>query len=177
VRVPGHEHVHLGLGALGRHGNQRLQLGRQLGAHRPQVQPQVGHHLVVARTAGVHLAACRADELRQAALVGGVDVLVALLDDEDALGPFLPHQLQAVADRARLGSSEHAAPLERSRVRHAAVDVVRPHHLVHVEAIVEALHHRVGLAREAAAPQLGHGGRAWQRSVGSGPTPGGRGRE
>ena len=44
------------------------------------IQAQVGGHLVVARAAGVQLAGHRADQLAQAPLDGGVDVLVAGLE-------------------------------------------------------------------------------------------------
>ena len=91
VRVAGHEDVRLGGGALRSDGHERAHLLAELRALVAQVQPQVGHHLVVARAAGVHLAANGADELGEPALVGGVDVLVAILLDECAGGPLGLH--------------------------------------------------------------------------------------
>jgi len=117
------------------------------------VEAQVGHHLVVPAAPGVHLAARRADQLGQPPLVRRVDVLVAVLDGERPGLPLAAHLLEPAADRRALLRRDRARLLKRAAVGDAAVEIGGPHDAVDDERVVEALHDRVGLAGEAAAPE------------------------
>ena len=156
MRVARHDDVALGRRALGGDADQTAEQAAEPLAGATQVQPHVGDHLVVAAAARVHLATSRSDDLSQAALVGGVDVFVAIFHLERAGRPLGAHALQARADRRALLCGEHAGRLEGLAVGDAAVDVDVPHDAVDWQAVVEALHDRIGLAREAATPELGH---------------------
>eukprot|EP00967_Tisochrysis_lutea_P132126 scaffold230398_cov35-Tisochrysis_lutea.AAC.1 len=149
-----HEHVNLVLRAFCRHVDQRLELGGHRGAELAKVEPQVRHDLVVPGAAGVHLSASGSDELCEPALVGSVNVLIALLHLEHSLRPLLPHELKASHNGLGLSLGQHATPLEGAGVGDRAVEVDGPHDAVDVERVVETLHHRVSLAGEPAAPQL-----------------------
>ena len=121
-------------------------------------EADVGRDLVVARAARVQLAAERANELAEAALVRGVDVLVVFLRRElrcgsagaqvrkrgrgthNAIGPLLAHGGEAGNHALLLGGGEDADTGEGLGVRDGAADVDGGHALVVLERLVECVH-------------------------------------
>lgn len=90
VGLTRHDVVDLGLGALRDDAQEALEEGLELVELVAQPQAHVGGDLLVAAAAGVQLAGdVLADDLAQAALVGGVDVLVGAGDDLEGAGPPL----------------------------------------------------------------------------------------
>lgn len=91
VCVPGHNVVDLGLCALRDDGQEALEEALEPVELVAQPQAHVGGDLLVAAAAGVQLPRdVLADDLAQAALVGGVDVLVGGGDDLEGAWPPTP---------------------------------------------------------------------------------------
>ena len=78
-------------------------------------------NLVVAGASGVQLAADSTDNFTEAALIRGVDVLIARHDPEGPRPPLLRDAVQAVHQRRRLLRRQHARLRQRLRVRLAAL--------------------------------------------------------
>ena len=103
------------------------------------VQRQVGGDLVVARAAGVQLAAERTDELGQAPLDRHVDVLVALGERERPPPKLAGDRRRGPRAAASSSSSlEHAGACERPRVGTGSRDVVRRQAAVEADRGVES---------------------------------------
>ena len=100
-------------------------------------KPEVGGHLVVAAAPGVEPGAGLAGQLGDPALDGGVDVLVAGLEDEGPLGQLLLDLGErAEQDTGLLGDIEPAAA-EATDMGPAAGDVVGGEPAVEREALGE----------------------------------------
>ena len=102
----------------------------------------------------MELASDRADDLAEAALVGGVDVLVAVLDLEGVGGPLLANLAKALDELVALGVGDDARLRERAGVAHRSADVLLRHAAVEGQGLVELLHQRVDVLAEATAPEL-----------------------
>ena len=152
VRVAREDEVHLLLCAIDRRLDERLHVPDELGDLVTQPEAHVGDDLVVPASARVQLAADRAHELGQSALVGGVDVLIACLGLKGARLPLLVDEPEPVLERLDLLGLEQPRAPERARVGNAALDVLSPHALVVGQRRVELLHERIRLAAEAPAP-------------------------
>lgn len=103
VSVAGHKDVNVLLGA----GDGDLDEVTEVGVENAQLitQPEthVSSDLLVARAAGVQLAAnLLANDLAESTLVGGVDVLVVLLGFEGVGAPFLGNLLETALDLGEL---------------------------------------------------------------------------
>ncbi len=68
-------------------------------ARRAHPEPEIGHHLVVARARGVQPPRRRADDLGKPRFDIEMDVFEFALEDEFALGDFLLDLVQALEDR------------------------------------------------------------------------------
>jgi hypothetical protein len=88
------------------------------------VAAEGGGHLVVAAPAGVQLGTRCPGQLRDPALDGGVDVLVAALEGEAPLVELDPHPHQGGQHDAALVLGEHPAPDQAPHVGLAAGQVV-----------------------------------------------------
>ena len=161
-------------GALG----QDVLEGHDLGGHAdqrpPAPQAQVGGDLVVAAAPGVQLGADVAGQLGDPALDGGVDVLVARLEDEGAGGDLLLHQVQGVQEVGHLAVGQDADLPEPLDVGPRAGQVVGGQHLVEGQADGEVRHGVRHTRRDAALPQ-GHDDRSdpgpWRADQVATPSP------
>ncbi len=123
--------------------------------HEPETH--VGGDLVVPGPARVQLATDAADELGEASLVGGVNVLVVRVDFKGAILPLLTDLFEAGDDLVLLLLVEHAGLDEGSGVGLRSTNVLSVHALVVGERLVVGEEERVVLAGEAAAPELALG--------------------
>ena len=154
VRKPGHHDVHLALGAIDRHLDQRPQISAQ--SHQLLTKPhaRVRRHLIVSRPSRVQLARDVADELRQTSLVRRVNVLVPGFRLERVSLPLLRHVSQSRHDGVPFIARDDPRARQRRRVPDRPVDVLPPHAPVKGQRFVKLLHERVlGLA-ESPAPQF-----------------------
>jgi hypothetical protein len=145
------------LGGVDQRGGERVDRARRVPGRVAREERDVRRDLVVARARGVQLAADRTRDLRHAALDRHVDVLVAVLEREDAGDELLldggerREQLVTVAVTDDLAGGEHAG------VRARLCDIVVPQAPVERQRRVEACEdgvlrlgearHRVGECR------------------------------
>jgi hypothetical protein len=118
-----------------------------------QPQAQVGCHLIVAAAPGMEFACRRADDLPQAALGGGVNVLVARHGLERPGGEFRAHLFQTGEDRQVFFLGQDARPGQRARPRLAAGDVRVVQPPIERQAVVELANRVIRLLPENPAPQ------------------------
>ena len=143
---PRHQDVHLRLRAVRGRGDELLQ--RRPHQAQLAVEPEagVGGDLVVAAAPRVQLAARGADDLAQAALVGGVDVLVPGLDHKRARAPLRGHGGQPFHDRRSLLRRQHPRLAEGLGVRLAALRHIRAGGREEQQALVRGAAERATLA-------------------------------
>jgi hypothetical protein len=153
VGEAGQHRVGVGMGGPGqgvdqaRHGLHRGR-GRVL-----QPQVQVGGDLVVAAAAGVELAARGADQLGEAALHRGVDVLVSGREGEGAGVQLARDFGETVQQELALAVVEHAGGDQGAHVGAAAGDVLAPQPPVDRQRRGVGPHGRVGRPGEPPRPQ------------------------
>ena len=139
--VSWHEDVDFGVGALHRGANELDEVALQRTQLLAEPQPHVGGDLLVAAAARVQLAAdVLADDLAEAALVGRVDVLVVVLDDERVGGPFLLDLREALFDGRELVLGQDAVVEVGAREGDGARDVLHVEEAVVRERRVVLLH-------------------------------------
>ena len=153
VRVTGQDRVDVGLGLGEQRLAERAQPLRLPHRRGPQVQQRVGDDLVVAAPGRVEPPPGVADELGQAALDGGVDVLVARGERERAVGELAGDPLQALVDGGGVGGGDDPPGAEHPGVRARGRDVLRPHAPVDRQRGVDAVEGLIRAGAEAAAPQ------------------------
>lgn len=154
VGAAGHGHVRVGLGEA----HQRvLEFGEQA-AEDPgvvaQVHPEEGGDLVVAGASGAELAAeVGAEPLQQAALQGGVDVLVGDGAGERAVGDVRLQLVESGQHAGQLVLGEQSGGVQHTGVGAGARDVVRGEPPVEVDRGGELGQRLGGAVREPAAPE------------------------
>lgn len=153
-----------GQGSVGPIGEHVDEAENQLGGRRHlahHVVAERGGDLVVARPAGVDLAADRADQLGDPAFDGGVDVLVGG-DEVEHAGPVLHlDRVQATEEGGQLPLVDEARPVQTPDVRLGAGDVVGQETLVVAERLGELDERLGGRDVEPTVPELAPiGGRA-----------------
>ena len=92
-----------------------------------QVQQDVGGDLIVAAAAGVQPPPGIPDQLGQAPLDGGMDVLVGRLDGERPVPELRLDPVEPVGDRPPVSLGQHAGLHQHAGVRARAGDVLGPH--------------------------------------------------
>ena len=122
-----------------------------------QVEQRVGDDLVVAAAGGVKPAARVADQLDQAPLDGGVDVLVAGPEGEVARAELTRDPRQAGVDLVGVQRGDDPLGGQHPGVGARARDVERPQAPVHRQRGVEAVERLGRAGREAAAPEAALG--------------------
>lgn len=144
VGVTGHDEVELVLGARDGHLDEVTQDGVQLAQLIPQPQAHVGCDLLVAGSAGVQLASnLLANDLRESALVGCVDVLVVLLDDKGVCAPFFGDLLEPALDLGELVLGQDAALGVGSGEGNGAGNILLPEYTIVGEGLVVLNHQGV----------------------------------
>jgi hypothetical protein len=116
VGVARHLPVRVALGELSQRGHQVDQAAARLRRLLAHEQRHVGRHLVVSRARGVHLAADRSGDLREAALDGHVDVLVVGQELERLVLQLTGDLIEAPAQLVRLLRGEDAGLCEHRHV-------------------------------------------------------------
>ena len=142
------------LARLDRQGSGDLGDGlHQVTGGRTAVQPQVEHHLVIARPPRVKRSPGRCD-LSQPTLHGGVDVLVGLVKGEGAGFELGANLSQTALDGSELAAADDAGGSKPAGVREAAGDVEPIEVEVGLERRGELLELREQAAFEPATPEL-----------------------
>ncbi len=133
VRVPRQRPIEVALRDVEQRAGERLDLIGE--SHRviADVEREVSRDLVVARSAGVDLAAARASELRDAALDRHVDVDIVGAEREAALGELLLDLVERGVDRGLVGLADDPLLGEHRGVRARLRDVVGPEAAIDVE--------------------------------------------
>ncbi len=167
VRVARQQRVDVGL-CLGQQCLSQIREQRYLlGGTLTEVQQRVGDHLVVAAAPGVEPPAGVADQLGQAPLDRGVDVLVALAEHERARLHLGGDPDEPVVDRRRVLGRDDPLGSQHPGVGPRRGDVLRPQAPVDGQRRVEAVEGLRGAGGEPAAPQadrLGHARRTVARA-------------
>ena len=155
------------LGELGERSGDPAELcaGLLHGVSEPEAH--VDSDLVVTRAAGVEALAVLADGFCQAALHGGVDVLVLRADGPFASGPRGQEAFEPGADVRVRGLVDESCFEEARRVRERARDVVGDEALVHAPVLTDGEGEHARIDRLAAVPDggveaaLGHDVAPW----------------
>ena len=119
----------------------------------PGPQPEVGGHLVVARAAGVQLAAHAADALGEQRLEVHVDVLEGRIPGDRPRFDVLAQPDQPALEDRDLVLGQQPGSTEPADVRDRARDIVQREHRVDLDGARELRHPRVRPLAEPTAPQ------------------------
>ena len=98
-----------------------------------QIQQDVGGHLIVTAATGVQPPPGIPDQLGEAPLDGGVDVLVGRLDGERSVPELRLDPVEPLGDRPTVSLRDHTGLHQHAGVRARAGDVVEPHARIHRE--------------------------------------------
>ena len=144
MSVSRHDRPARGLRLLDQRPGQVEQRRLQRLARTQQPQQHVGRHLVVAAAPGVQLARHVAHQLAQAALDGGVNILVARRGSERPARELGAHALQPASEDLVLGLRQHARPNQRLGPGDAARDVDIVQAPVEAQAVVQPAYGVIG---------------------------------
>ncbi len=152
--APGQERVLVLRGALQEHGGQLGQAGAPGRGPARDEQPEVQGHLVVARAAGVELAAHRSHQGREAAFNVHVHVFQGRVPGERAGLDLGEHGVQTLDERGGLVPGDDPLGGQHAGVGLGPGDVLGVQPVVETHRLGVALHQGVGGRGEAAAPHL-----------------------
>ena len=88
-----HEQINFSFGPLHGHPDQLTEMRLQLGNFCTQPEANIGGNLVITAAPGVQFPGNSANQLGQAAFIGGVNIFIIGLDHKFTPAPFLSHQL------------------------------------------------------------------------------------
>ena len=120
----------------------------------PDIQPEIGGHLIVARARGVQLARNRPDQLLEPRLHRHMDVFIFAAELEAALLDLGTDGIEPRDDGLGLLVRENAAGAEHVGMGLACADILGVEAPVEGYGGVDFLHDLGGLRFEAAAPHL-----------------------
>ncbi len=137
---------------------------QQIRARPARPHAQVGGDLIVAAASRVQHPGDRTRKLEEAALDGGVDVLITRSDHEVVAGQLRRDRTEPGVERAMLRAAEHTDAAEHARVRSRPGDVVGAETAVNGEAGRVALDASRRGRAQPARPDLG-GARSARRAL------------
>jgi hypothetical protein len=117
-------------------------------------ESEIGSHLVVPAAAGVETAGDRADELAQAALDPGVDILIGDRQRKDAGLHLVPDLPEALFDRRGVFLGDDPLATEHPDMRYRAADILRREPDIEPNRGVERFQPPVRRRCEPTAPRL-----------------------
>ena len=102
----------------------------------------------------MQFAAHCANQFRQPAFVGGVNIFVTWLDDKLTPPPLIGHLFQAGDDLFRFSVGQDTGARQPSCIGLATLQIDGPKALIKANGGVKLFHQRVGLAGKTTAPEF-----------------------